>query len=97
MNSRKLMKIQDAFLAKDGAVVVAGAEAVLDGLSEKEIESRVGSSVLLELSGKLYAEAVGVLGVKTSLSLVGRRNVFLKLDLAPQNAKDLVGCDVVTK
>jgi hypothetical protein len=73
------MKIHDVFESDDGRAVVAGTDDRLSALSRLEILGFAGSSVLLRLHG--HTTEAKLLDVSLTESLVGKRNVFLKLDI----------------
>jgi hypothetical protein len=72
------MNIADVHRVPGRGVVVSGVNAAYDALGEQEIRDAVGEKVAVETgAGELREYAV--LGVTTSSSLVGGKNLFILL------------------
>ena len=91
---KKIMHVADAFSTKDGLTVIAGADHGLDDLDKKKIEAIFGESIVLEPIDGFPTDSIRVLGFDTSESLIGKKNVFLKLDVLFQKANDFLGSAV---
>lgn len=78
---KKFMTVADALCADDDKIVVAGADHLADNFRKNEIEAMIGDSVALEYSDGRFSGPIAILGVEISESLIGKKNVFLKLDL----------------
>jgi len=87
--AEKLMIIYDTFATKDDRVVVAGTDPRFDALSLAEIEQIIGSTV------SINSTTFSVLGIDVSQSLIGRKNIFLKLNASFDSTECLLGSEVL--
>jgi hypothetical protein len=92
----KLMPIYDILQAGDGHAVVAGTSPHLNSLDLAEIKRLVGDSVIVVTKSDSRQERYDVLGVEISVSLIGNKNVFLKLGIPFEKAERLKGAEVLT-
>jgi CxxC motif-containing protein len=70
---QEIIVIADTIKAKDGHVIVAGTNHRFDEMPDEQIKRLIGNQV--KISGKKYQ----VEGVETSRSIVGSKNIFIKL------------------
>jgi hypothetical protein len=93
---KKFMNIYDILRAPDGRAVTAGTDPNLDPLTIAEIRQLAGASVTIVTGTDSVRRVYSVLGVEASESLIGKKNVFLKLDIPFEDVKNLIGSVVMT-
>jgi hypothetical protein len=92
---KKFMNIYDILRAPDGKAIIAGTDPNLDSLSVSEIRRLAGTMVTIVRGADSGSVDCVVLGVETSESLIGKKNVFLKLDIPFEDAENLISSEVV--
>ena len=92
---KKFMNIYDILRTPDGQAIITGTDPNLDSLSVSEIKRLAGTLVTIVRGAESGSVDCAVLGVETTESLIGKKNVFLKLDISFEDAKNLIGSEVV--
>lgn len=91
------MKISDIFIADDGSAVLAGCDSTLDNLDVSLIRQRVGASVIAKAPNSGELRVLKVVALDASSSLVGKKNVFLKVAAVPGEVQDLKDAELFTE
>lgn len=94
---KPFMKVSDIFAADDGAAVLAGCDSTLDDLDASSIRRRVGSHIIAKSPLSGASRILQVVDLEVSSSLVGKKNVFLKLVLPAAEVQEFKDGELFTE